>query len=301
MKHRRSATLRSPGVATLLAALLLPCGDATAAVRLNVRVDQPGAQINPAMWGIFFEDINFGADGGLYAELVKNRGFEFPDALMGWRQLSPSKARGTLSIREADPFNAQNPHYLRIESQGTDLFGVANEGFRGIGVKAGGAYHFAAQIRNVSGSPALRIELYSGDGALLDTVRLDGFAAGWERRVAVLRPRATDPNAKLYVLLDGRGVVDVDFISLFPADTWKQRPGGLRADLVQALADLRPGFLRFPGGCIVEGSELDKRYQWKTTIGPVAERKLIVNRWNYEFLHRPAPDYFQSFGLGFFE
>lgn len=301
MKDRRSATLRSPGVATLLAALLLPCGDVTAAVRMNVRVDQPGAQINPAMWGIFFEDINFGADGGLYAELVKNRGFEFPDALMGWRQLSPSKARGTLSIREADPFNAQNPHYLRIESQGTDLFGVANEGFRGIGVKAGGAYHFAAQIRNVSGSPALRIELYSGDGALLDTVRLDGFAAGWERRVAVLRPRATDPNAKLYVLLDGRGAVDVDFISLFPADTWKQRPGGLRADLVQALADLRPGFLRFPGGCIVEGSELDKRYQWKTTIGPVAERKLIVNRWNYEFLHRPAPDYFQSFGLGFFE
>jgi alpha-L-arabinofuranosidase len=273
----------------------------TAAPAITIQADQPGAKINPAMWGIFFEDINFGADGGLYAELVKNRGFEFPDPLMGWSKLSPSKARGQISIRDENPFNAANPHYLRLESEGKDLFGVANEGFRGMGVKAGEAYNFSAQIRSVSGTPALRIELYASDGALLDTVRLENFSGDWKKYSTVLHSKDTDAKAKLYVLVDGAGAVDIDFVSLFPDNTWKHRPGGLRADMVQALADLHPGFLRFPGGCIVEGSELNRRYQWKKTIGPVEERPLLVNRWNYEFLHRPTPDYFQSFGVGFFE
>jgi len=268
---------------------------------ITVHLDQPAAPLNRAMWGVFFEDINFGADGGLYAEMVKNRGFEFPDPMMGWFKLSPSKARGTLSIRDDDPFNAANPHYLRMESEGKDLFGVANEGFRGMGVKQGDAYDFSAQIRNVAGAAGLRIELYSSDGSLLDTVKLANFSPNWEKRTVVLHPNATDARAKLYVLVDGAGTVDVDFVSLFPEKTWKNRPGGLRADMVQALADFHPGFMRFPGGCIVEGSELDKRYQWKNTLGPVEERKVLVNRWNYEFLHRPTPDYFQSFGLGFFE
>jgi alpha-L-arabinofuranosidase len=271
------------------------------AATIEIQADKPGAKINPAMWGIFFEDINFGADGGLYAELVKNRGFEFPDALMGWSKLSPSKARGSLAIRDENPFNAANPHYIHIESEGKDLFGIANEGFRGMGVRKGEAYNFSAQIRNVSGTPGMRIELYSHDGALLDSVKLNKFSGDWNKYTAVLHPNNTDAKAKLYVLVDGKGAVDVDFISLFPENTWKHRPGGLRADMVQALADMHPGFLRFPGGCIVEGSELDKRYQWKTTIGPVEERKLLINRWNYEFLHRPTPDYFQSFGLGFYE
>src|SRR5581483_2038335 len=111
----------------------------------------------------------------------------------------------------------------------------------------------------------------------------------------------TAAKGRLQVLLEGDGSLDLDMISLFLAKTWKERPGGLRADMVQLLADLKPGFLRFPGGCIVEGSQLDRRYQWKTTIGPIEDRKLIVNRWNYEFRHRPTPDYYQSFGLGFFE
>jgi alpha-L-arabinofuranosidase len=268
---------------------------------IKVHADRPGVKINPFMWGIFFEDINFGADGGLYAELVKNRGFEFPDPLTGWQKLSPSNARGTLAVRRDDPFNAANPHYLRLASQGTDVFGIANEGFRGIGVRAGEAYDFSLQIRQVSGTPVLRVELYAGNGALLAAERLSGFAPGWEKRTAVLTPAATDAKAKLYLLLEGAGTVDVDFVSLFPRHTWKGRPGGLRADMVQALADLKPGFLRFPGGCIVEGSDLTKRYQWKNTIGPIEERPLLINRWNYEFLHRPAPDYFQSFGLGFLE
>src|SRR4029453_7825486 len=101
---------------------------------------------------------------------------------------------------------------------------------------------------------------------------------------------------RLTLLVDGAGTVDVDAVSLFPKDTWKKRDNGLRADVVQLLADMKPGFLRFPGGCIVEGSILERRYQWKTTVGPVDDRRLIVNRWNYEFKHRLAPDYYQSFG-----
>jgi alpha-N-arabinofuranosidase len=268
---------------------------------LTIQADQPGAKINPAMWGIFFEDINLGADGGLYAELIKNRAFEFPDALMGWHKLSPSKSVGTLAIRDENPFNAKNPHYLRIESQGKDLFGIANEGFRGIGVKQGEAYNFTAQIRVTSGTPKLRIELYSSGGALLDTVRLEKFSGEWTKHSAVLKPKQTDAKAKLYVLVDGAGTVDLDMISLFPENTWKNRPGGLRADMVQKLADLKPGFMRFPGGCIVEGIYLTNRYQWKKTLGPIEERETMMNRWNVEFLHRPTPDYYQSFGLGFFE
>lgn len=286
---------------TLLLAGSLAFASTAGAVTLEIQADQPGAKINTAMWGIFFEDINFGADGGLYAELVKNRAFEFPDAMMGWSKLSPSKARGELSIRDERPFKAANPHYLHIESEGKDLFGVANEGFRGMGVKRGEAYDFSAQIRTANGSPKLRVELYGSDGTLLDTVRLEKFSNDWQTVTAKLHPKDTDSKAKLYLLVDGKGAVDVDMVSLFPEKTWKNRPGGLRADMVQMLANLHPGFMRFPGGCIVEGSELSKRYQWKKTIGPVDERPLLINRWNYEFLHRPTPDYFQSFGLGFYE
>jgi alpha-L-arabinofuranosidase len=281
--------------------LLLVLGLNTRAATIEVQVDKPGARINPAMWGIFFEDINLGADGGLYAEMVKNRGFEFPDPTVGWMKLSPAKARGILGIRTENPFSTNNPRYLHIESQGQDVFGIANEGFRGIGVRMGETYDFSAQVRAVGGNPKLRVELYSSDGSLLDSARLEGFGNEWKKVSAVLKPRATDAKSKLYLLLEGKGALDLDMVSLFPEHTWKNRPGGLRADMVQLLADLKPGFMRFPGGCIVEGSELDKRYQWKKTIGPVESRKLLINRWNYEFLHRPTPDYYQSFGLGFFE
>jgi len=271
--------------------------------KISVAVNRPGAQINPAMWGIFFEDINFGADGGLYAELVKNRGFEFPEPMMGWNKICPDLARGELSIRDDEPFDAANPHYLRILSEGTAPFGVSNEGFRGMGVSKNETYDFSAQIRGVDGSPVLRLQLYGGDGTLLDSVGLTNFSSGWKKYTATLHPKDTDPKARLAIVMDGKGIVDLDMVSLFPRHTWKNRPGGLRADMVQLLADLKPGFIRFPGGCIVEGHTLTNRYQWKTTIGPVAERQLIMNRWNDEFARygRGAPDYYQSFGLGFFE
>jgi alpha-N-arabinofuranosidase len=294
MKPIRTTTI----AALLTVATALAAG---AAAKVVVEVNRPGQAVPATLWGIFFEDINLGADGGLYAELIKNRAFEFPEPLMGWHKLSPSKSVGTLAIRDENPFNARNPHYVRIESQGKDLFGIANEGFRGIGVRQGEAYNFSAQIRVTSGTPKLRIELYSSGGALLDTVRLEKFSGEWTKHSAVLKPKHTDANARLYVLVDGAGTVDLDMISLFPENTWKNRPGGLRADLVQTLADLKPGFMRFPGGCIVEGIYLTNRYQWKKTLGPIEERETMLNRWNVEFLHRPAPDYYQSFGLGFFE
>jgi alpha-L-arabinofuranosidase len=274
---------------------------ASAAPTITIQADQPGAKINPAMWGIFFEDINFGADGGLYAELVKNRSFEFPDPLMGWVRISPSLAHGELSIRNDEPFDTNNAYYVRLVSEGTAPFGISNEGFRGMGVRKGETYDFSAQIRGIDGSPILRIQLYGGDGTLLDSAELQNFSADWKKYTATLHPKDTDPKARLALVLDGKGIVDLDMVSLFPERTWKNRPGGLRADMVQSLADLHPGFLRFPGGCIVEGSVLARRYQWKNTIGPVADRHLLINRWNYEFQHRPTPDYFQSFGLGFFE
>jgi alpha-L-arabinofuranosidase len=286
----------------LVLALLVCCHlHATETTTVIVQADKPGAQINTAMWGVFFEDINFGADGGLYAELIKNRGFEFPDPLMGWSKLAPGIAKGKLSIHDDNAFNGANPHYLRIESESKVPFGVVNEGFRGMGVRKGDAYNFSAQIRKGDGSPVLRVELYSSQGALLDSVHIMNFSSEWRKIDAVLHPSETDAHAKLYLLLEGQGSLDFDMVSLFPEHTWKNRPRGLRADMVQMLADLKPGFVRFPGGCIVEGSELARRYQWKKTIGPVEERALVINRWNYEFLHRPAPDYFQSFGLGFFE
>lgn len=274
---------------------------AAPAATVTIRADQPGVAINPAMWGVFFEDINFGGDGGLYAELVKNRGFEFPEPLMGWSKISPSLAQGEVDVRDDAPFEPANPHYVRVRSEAAAPFGLANEGFRGMGFRGGESYEFSARIRSVAGAPKLSVRLYGGDGTLLDTAELTGFGADWKKYSATLHPKDTDGHGWLAVLLDGPGAVDLDFVSLFPAKTWKDRPGGLRTDMVQALADLHPGFLRFPGGCIVEGSTLARRYQWKNTIGPVEQRKLLVDRWNYEFVHRPTPDYFQSFGLGFLE
>jgi alpha-L-arabinofuranosidase len=284
-------------------ATAVPLAATTAApVKLTVLAGAPGPQISPTMWGVFFEDVNFGADGGLYAELVKNRSFEFPDPLMGWIKLSPSLAKGDLSVRAESPLNANNPHYLRLQSEGTAPFGISNEGFRGIGLHANETYVFSAQIRLLSGAPRVLVQLVGEDGTVLSEAKLTEISSrAWQKYTATLTPNAQEAKARLNVILENAAALDLDMISLFPQHTWKDRPGGLRSDMVQLLADFRPGFIRFPGGCIVEGSQLDRRYQWKNTIGPVEERKLLVNRWNYEFLHRPTPDYFQSFGLGFFE
>ena len=282
------------------AARFMASGEPT--LRVTIETDSPGAKINPKMWGIFFEDVNFAADGGLYAELVKNRSFEFPQPLMGWKEIKSQDAVGTLEVLDQEPVSVVQPHYLQVKAQDPgDGFGVENEGFRGMGIRAGAIYNFSIAARGVEGEPTLRIVLISHDGRELASTQISGIASGWKRYTATLRASAESSKAYLRVLLEKRGAVDLDLVSLFPDDTWKHRPNGLRADLVQLLSDLKPGFIRFPGGCIVEGRDLTNRYQWKNTIGDPVERRLIINRWNTEFPDRAAPDYYQSFGLGFLE
>lgn len=293
----------------LLAAMLAPVAPISPTQQnptvIAVDAAQPGPTISPTMFGIFFEDINFAADGGLYPELIKNRSFEFDQPLAGWHAMLPITAkgelgatRGELDVRTQEPLNAMNPHYVRVKAYVAG-FGLWNSGYRGIGVNGSAEYRFSAYVR--SGGPK-NIRATITDGNLeIGTGTLTGFDGGWKRYETVIRANRTAQHAQFNLFLDEAGYVDLDMVSLFPVDTWNHRPNGLRKDLVQLLADMHPGFIRFPGGCIVEGRRLATRYQWKTTVGDIAARKTIVNRWNDEFDHRPAADYFQSFGLGFYE
>ena len=270
---------------------------------VTLDVSRPGPQISPTMFGVFFEDINFGGDGGLYPERVKNRSFEFTEPLAAWRKVERDGAQGELIIRDEGGLNEKNPQYLRLRvyTPGGG-FGVVNAGFRGIGVESGDEYVLSAYVRHPDGGPeSLSARLLGDGGQPLAEGTLSGFSEGWKRYETTLRPTATFARAQLEIVATGDGEIDLDMISLYPRDTWKSRPNGLRTDLVQLLAEMKPGFLRFPGGCIVEGRRLELRYDWKNTVGDIAERQTIVNRWNDEFNHRPTPDYFQSFGLGFFE
>jgi alpha-L-arabinofuranosidase len=299
-----------------MVACLLVCGSLLAAATLSrgetqitVDVGKPGAKISPAMWGIFFEDINFGADGGLYAEMVKNRSFEFSDASKGWTEIQPRDTDGLFEIRDANPLNASNPHYLRlaVKKPGSG-YGVANEGFRGVGVRKGDKYYFSVYARSMGSPMGLKIQIVGGRGnRTLAEGTIANIGEGWKNYNVPITATDTEPKAKLNVLVTTAGVVDLDMVSLFPEDSAAKsgtdpRPiPGLRKDLVTLLADLKPGFMRFPGGCIVEGRDIDTRYQWKNTIGDINQRKSLINRWNDELPARPAPDYFQSFGLGFYE
>jgi alpha-N-arabinofuranosidase len=269
--------------------------------KLTVLTDNRGPAIPPAMWGIFFEDINFSADGGLYAELIKNRSFEFIQPLMGWKINNKDGAGSALIINRGEA-NANNPRFARINiKKDKGSFGLSNEGFRGMGLFKDKTYNFSILARNLSGNVKLRIEAIGANNEKIGEAELQGFKGEWAKYTASFTCKATDAKARLVLYFENPGTIDVDMVSLFPQDTYKGRPNGLRADLAEKLADLKPGFVRFPGGCIVEGRDLANRYQWKKTVGDIADRELIINRWNTEFANRSAPDYFQSYGLGFFE
>ena len=267
----------------------------------DINLKKTGAPIQNTMYGIFFEDINYAADGGLYAELVKNRSFEFPNSLQGW------KTFGNVQVLDDGPFE-RNPHYVRLTDPGHahKHTGLDNEGFFGIGIVRGEQYNFSVWARSES-PVVLRVELVNtasmGENHFVCQQRLTVNGKEWKQYKVTLRPNETLEKATLRIFMETRGgaSVDLEHISLFPADTWKGREGGLRKDLAQALADLHPGIFRFPGGCIVEGTDLETRYNWKNTVGPVENRPLNENRWEYTFPHRFYPDYFQSYGLGFFE
>lgn len=266
-----------------------------------IHADKKGADISPKMWGLFFEDINFAADGGIYAEMVKNRSFEFNTPFMGWRRLMGRVPRGRVDVFNTD--NPNNPRYIQIINNSADsTVGLQNEGFRGMGVQEGATYNFSVLIKKVGEKkPSLEIELVNSKGEVIGKTSLSGFTDRWNKHKAQMIATATDAKASLRVLVKGEGTLQMDMISLFPRDTWKGRENGLRKDLVQKLMDLKPGFIRFPGGCIVEGRDLANRYQWKKTVGKIEERKVIINRWSSEIAQRSPADYYQSYGLGFYE
>lgn len=290
--------------ANLLAVLALSTNLALHAQtnELVIQTKKLGAEIQPTMYGLFFEDINYAADGGLYAELVKNRSFEFPQHLMGW------KTYGKVSLMNDGPFE-RNPHYVRLSNPGHahKHTGLDNEGFFGIGVKKGEEYRFSVWARLPQGSTkeTLRIELVDtqsmGERQALVAGNLTIDSRDWKKYQIILKPGSTHPKSVLRIFLTSKGTVDLEHVSLFPVDTWKGHENGLRKDLAQALADIHPGVFRFPGGCIVEGTDLETRYDWKKSVGPVENRPLNENRWQYTFTHRFFPDYYQSYGLGFYE
>ena len=225
---------------------------------------------------------------------------------MGWKvDQKPFREGAVMVINRQEAGHQSNPRFLRVKLENTPngALVMTNEGFRGIGIKQGLRYDFSFMYRTTSTNIKMHIGLQNAAGKKIGgtTVSVNGGKDTWQKQQASFNATEGELKGKFSISFEGDGTIDLDMVSLFPSDTWKGRPGGMRADMVQMLADMKPGFIRFPGGCIVEGIDLDNRYQWKKTIGPVESRQLIMNRWNVEFAHKPTPDYFQTFGLGFFE
>ncbi len=284
---------KSFAMLALAAALAVPT---MAQRQLTVQANKPGAVIQPTMYGIFFEDINFGADGGLYAEMVQNRSFEFPNRLMGWEVF------GNVALRDERPAFANNPHYVAITDPGHahKRSGIENRGFFGMGFKKDLRYDFSVYARlHDAGSQtaSIRVELVNSHNNVIKSEKVNIDSREWKKYTCSITPNITDPKGLMRIFLEGSVGVDLDHVSLFPSDNWN----GLRADLVKDLEDLHPGVFRFPGGCIVEGTDLASRYQWKNSVGQVENRPLNENRWNYTFPHRMYPNYFQTYGMGFYE
>ena len=293
---------------TLLTTLALAAGLTAAAQTANthelvINTKKVGAEIQPTMYGLFFEDINYAADGGLYAELVKNRSFEFPcNNLQGW------KVAGKVELKNDGPFE-RNPHYVRLNGSGHGHKHtcIENEGYFGIGVERGKKYRFSVWARTAkpNGTAKIYAEIANtksmGENQGLAGAEITVNSHEWKKYEVELTPNQTEEKAVMRVFLRGQNGADVEHVSLFPVDTWNGHKNGLRKDLVQALADVKPGVFRFPGGCIVEGTDLETRYDWKKSVGPVENRPLNENRWQYTFGHRFFPDYYQSYGLGFYE
>ncbi|MDD4515806.1 alpha-L-arabinofuranosidase C-terminal domain-containing protein [Massilibacteroides sp.] len=258
-----------------------------------------GAPVQSTMYGLFFEDINFAADGGLYAELVKNRSFDFPQSLMGWNIF------GKVTVRnDKSPFE-RNPNYLVLSPSGHahKHTGIENEGYRGMGFKEGASYRFSVWAKKLrgDGEQKIRVEFIDSHNDVIGKQELVINSSDWKKYTMVMPAKATEAKGSLRIFFTTQGSIALDHVSLFPTDTYKGRENGLRKDLAEALADINPGIFRFPGGCIVEGTDLETRYDWKKSVGKVENRPVNENRWHYTFTNRFFPDYFQSYGLGFYE
>lgn len=279
-------------VPVLLGASKVRSEDMTA--QIVVDLSSPGPQFPRTMHGIFFEDINYAADGGLYAELVQNRSFEHRDRMYAWTALG-SGEDVQLSIAEEQPLNDRNSHYLRVEARHPSV-GAANNGFNGIPIVAGKQYEASVHVRSQEPRDVV-VRLLDEHDQSLGEVVLHAEQGEWQRLSGTISASKDAARARLAVLVEQPGTCDFDMISLFPHDTFRGRSNGLRADLAQLLADLKPGFMRFPGGCIVEGRQLDNAYRWKDSVSDLTERRQNWNLW----ANGESPQYHQTYGLGFFE
>ncbi|PTY07100.1 alpha-N-arabinofuranosidase [Opitutaceae bacterium EW11] len=307
---------RTLEAAALGTAILLPAAFAaeteSARSTLTVQAASAGTPISGDLFGVFFEDLNYAADGGLYGELIQNRSFEYSATeqndwgpFFSWTVERRGGGDGGINIKTARPLHPNNPHYvaLSVKTPGQGV-GVVNSGFGGIPVQTGNAYEvsfFSHQLfmgeawspnNGIEGRPmpvVVRLESATGKVLAEQTFRVTG--RDWQRYSARLTPGQSDGAARLVLLAGEKGGIALDEVSLFPVQTFHGRKNGLRADLAQAIADLKPKFVRFPGGCLSHGDGLTNFYRWKDTVGPVEQRKGQRNLWGYH----------QSVGLGYFE
>ena len=279
------------------------------AIAMTVQAGEAGKAISPDLIGVFFEDINHAGDGGLYAELVQNRSFEYRASeqpswnnLSFWSLTERGGSKGALAIEEAAPVHPNNPHYAVLElREPGDGVAISNSGYAGIPVQAGEQYElslFAKQLyfgkrwgQRTSGSLPLDVRLESADGQLLAQTTFDISQSEWQRFSATLTASRNEPSARLVLAAKVAGGIGLDEVSLFPQKTFRNRRNGLRADLAQVIAELKPKFIRFPGGCLVHGNGVGNMYRWQDTIGPVEQRGQQANLWGYH----------QTAGLGYFE
>jgi alpha-L-arabinofuranosidase len=290
-----------------LLALCLAAGAASAQVDLEIDVEaaKTGPALAETLYGVFYEDINYAGDGGLYAELLQNRSFEYYPVkgwkkrgdqmhpLYAWEAIQGEGSAVALAVESAEPLNGSNTKYLVmcVSSVGKAA-GVRNAGYEGVPVKKGEEYRFSLYARRTAGGDApLTVTIRGSDDSVLASGRIDGVSDSWKKHEIILKASESDAKASLAVTIDKEGTICLDMASLFPVKTFKGRKNGLREDLAQAIADLKPKTFRFPGGCIVHGRGLGNAYRWKNTVGDVAERKPDFNRWGYH----------QGFGLGYFE
>jgi alpha-N-arabinofuranosidase len=256
--------------------------------------------ISPDLFGIFFEDISYAADGGLYAELIQNRSFEYnPSAsrwnpFTAWEFAAKGYSYGTVSVETSAPIHPNNPHYvvLNVEEAAQEGLALMNHGFDGIPVKGGEEYNFSVFIRQLSGnSIPFEVQLRTKKGERIGVTSFSSTSNDWQKYTATITATQSNDTASLVLLAKAKGKFAVDVVSLFPKNTFKNRPNGMRADLAAVIADLKPKFVRFPGGCLVHGDGLGNMYRWKNTIGPIEQRIEQRNIWNYN----------QTMGLGYFE
>ncbi len=269
--------------------------------KLEFSAANPGKAISTQLVGAFFEDINYGADGGLYAELVQNRSFEYHpvkgycthEALDYWTLIRDVAANASFTVENQKPLNDNNTNYLKVDiKEAGSGVGISNSGFDGIAVKADAKYDFSLYVRSEAKfKQPLMVRLVSSRNEVIGECTISGITNAWKKYEAVMTASKTDANCQLQIITTGNGVLYFDMISLFPQDTYKGHKNGLRKDLAQAIADMHPRFLRFPGGCISHGASLDNAYRWKETVGDVAARKPNWNTWGY----------YQTYGLGFYE